>query len=107
MSEGVSLVYALFPDADVAHQIARAVTGEQLAACVNIMAPCTSLYEWQGEAQESTEVPALFKTSDARAGALVARIAELHPYEVPAILSWDTNDAHPPFAEWVGKQVQD
>jgi periplasmic divalent cation tolerance protein len=55
-------VYATFADRDEASRIARAVVDERLAACANILAPCTSIYRWQGATEEAQEVPALFKT---------------------------------------------
>lgn len=103
---GLSLVYTLFPDATSAQDIARTVIDERLAACVNVMAPCTSVYEWDGKREENAETPALFKTSSDKANALIARVAELHSYDVPAILSWRADDVHAPFAEWVMKQTQ-
>ncbi len=36
---------------------------ERLAACVNILAPCRSIYRWEGEVEQADEVPALFKTT--------------------------------------------
>ena len=103
---GIALVYCPFPDADTAHSVARTLVAQKLAAYANILSPCTSLYEWNGALEESSEVPVLFKTTDANAQALMARIAELHPYEVPAIVRWDAQDAIPPFAAWVARQVE-
>ncbi len=84
----VALLYATFPDRDDAERVARAVVDERLAACVNILAPCISIYRWQGAVERGEEVPALFKTSEARAAALAARIAELHRYDLPVIERW-------------------
>lgn len=103
---GVALVYCPFPDADIAHSAARTLVTERLAACANILSPCLSLYEWNGALEESSEVPVLFKTTQASAPALMTRIAELHPYEVPAIVRWDARDAFPPFLAWVAGQVK-
>ena len=46
------------------------------------------------------QVPTLFKT--ARPDALIARITELHSYDVPAVVAWPIEKAHPLYAEWVG-----
>ncbi|MDQ4420470.1 divalent-cation tolerance protein CutA [Sphingobium sp. DEHP117] len=102
---GLALVYAVFADADSAAVAGRAVVKERLAACANILSGCLSIYEWEGTVQENEEVPALFKTTPELAPALIARIAELHAYAIPAILSWPVETAHEPFAQWVKTQT--
>jgi periplasmic divalent cation tolerance protein len=95
----ITTVYAIFADADEAERIASTVVEERLAACVNILAPCRSIYRWQGKVERAEEVPALFKT--AQLDTLIARIAELHSYDVPAVMAWPIEAAHPAYAEWV------
>jgi periplasmic divalent cation tolerance protein len=102
---GLALVYAVFADADSAAVVGRAVVTDRLAACANILGGCRSIYEWEGAVQESAEVPALFKTTPELAPTLIARIAELHTYAIPAILSWPVETAHDPFAQWVKTQT--
>lgn len=92
-------VYAVFADAAEAERIAETVIKERLAACANILGDCRSIYRWQGAIERAEEVPALFKT--ARADALVARIAELHSYDMPAIMVWPVEAAWPGYAAWV------
>ena len=104
MSE-ITLVYVLFPDVEGARAASRALVTERLAACANILGPCLSIYEWDGATKEAAEIPTLFKTNAELAPALIARIAELHSYDVPAILSWPSGAVHGPFAEWVRTQV--
>lgn len=102
---GLALVYALFSETESAAAVGRAVVTERLAACANILGGCHSIYEWDGAVQENAEVPALFKTTPELAPALIARIAELHNYAIPAILSWPVETAHDPFAQWVKTQT--
>lgn len=97
----IATVYAVFADAAEAERIAETVVTERLAACSNILAPCRSIYRWQGAVERAEEVPALFKTS--RPEALIARIAGLHSYDVPAAVAWPIAEAHAPYAEWVRK----
>lgn len=84
----IALLHATFPDQTEAARVAEAVVSERLTACANLLAPCLSIYRWHGEVERSREVPALFKTTPDLAEALRARIAELHPYELPVIESW-------------------
>lgn len=96
-------VYAVFASADEAERIGRMMIEERLAACVNILAPCRSIYRWNGAIESAEEVPALFKTT--RADALIARIAALHSYDVPAAVTWPIADGHPPYLAWINSEV--
>lgn len=102
---GVALVYTLFGSADAAERVARQLVEERLAACANILGGATSIYEWNGLLETSAEVPVLFKTTPSRRDDLMARIAELHDYDVPAILALPVEAADAPFAKWVGGQL--
>lgn len=94
-------VYCVFADADEAARIGRMVVEERLAACINILSPCRSIYRWQGRVEEAEEVPAILKTGGDTAERLIARIAELHSYDVPAAVVWPVDRALPAYAEWV------
>lgn len=98
---GIVSVYAVFGSADEAHRIARLLIEERIAACANILAPCRSVYRWQGKVEEADEVPAIFKTAAGRSDALLARIAELHSYDIPAAVVWPVEAAFPAYSEWV------
>jgi periplasmic divalent cation tolerance protein len=98
-------VYCVFADADEAERIGRQVVDERLAACVNILGPCRSVYRWQGAIETADEVPAIFKTSDLQADALITRIAALHSYEVPAIAVWPIEKLLADYADWVEQNV--
>ena len=97
----IATVYAVFGSRDEAARIARTVVEERLAACANILAPCHSVYRWQGAVETAEEVPALFKTRQELGEALVARIAALHSYEVPAVVLWPIRWADRSYADWV------
>jgi len=97
----IASVYAVFASAEEAAQIGRAAVEERLAACVNILGPCHSVYRWQGKIEEADEVAAIFKTRADAAPALITRIAELHSYEVPAAVVWPIVDALGAYVSWV------
>lgn len=102
---GILTIYAVFSDAEEAARIAEAVVDERLAACANILGPCRSVYRWQGAVVRAEEVPALFKTGAAQAEALIARIAALHSYDVPAAVAWPIAAAHPAYEAWVREET--
>ncbi|HEV2747596.1 MAG TPA: divalent-cation tolerance protein CutA [Allosphingosinicella sp.] len=98
-------VYATFATAEEAARIARLLVEERLAACANILGPCESIYRWQGGIEEAAEVAALFKTAAERAQALLARLEELHSYDVPAAVVWPIGAAIPAYAQWVKEEA--
>jgi periplasmic divalent cation tolerance protein len=98
-------VYAVFADAEEAERIGRQVVEERLAACINILGPCRSIYRWQGEVETADEVAAVLKTSGSVADRLITRIAALHSYDVPAITVWPVDKLLGSYADWVEESV--
>ena len=98
-------LYATFADAEEAERIGRIVVDERLAACINILGPVRSIYRWRGAVETATEVAAILKTSSGRADALIARIAELHSYAVPCIVTSPIDKLLAAYADWVESSV--
>jgi len=101
----VVTVYAVFADPSEAQRIGMTIIEEKLAACINILGPCRSIYRWEGAIETATETPALFKTTLDQADALIARVTELHSYEVPAIVVWPIERLNDSYASWVEGSV--
>ena len=101
----VLTLYAVFANQAEADKIGRAMIEERLAACVNVLAPCRSFYRWKGAVEEATEVPALFKTTADQADVLIARITDLHSYELPAIAVWPIERLPAAYGDWVEARV--
>ena len=97
----VFLILSTCPDADTAQRLARILVEERLAACVSLLPGGVSTYRWQGRVEQATEVQLLAKTPADRRGALMARLAELHPYELPEILAVETAAGLPAYLDWV------
>jgi periplasmic divalent cation tolerance protein len=93
------------PDRDVALKIARALIERRLAACVNILAECTSVYRWQGRLETAAEVPLLIKTRAAIYADVEAAIRSLHPYEIPEIVAVPIERGLPAYLEWVNAET--
>lgn len=101
-AEGPALIWCPFPDAATAAATAKALLDERLVACANVLPAMISLFEWNGERGEATEAGALFKTDAALLERAIARLAEEHPYDEPAILAWRCDAATPGTAAWLG-----
>lgn len=89
------------PDREVALKIAHALLERRLAACVNVLAECTSVYRWRGELETAREVPLMIKTRAAIYNEVEAAIKSLHPYELPEIVAVPVERGSPEYLEWV------
>jgi len=106
MSEESLLVFSTFPDADTARRVAHLLVEEKLAACVNLIPQIESIYRWQGAIETASEVFALIKTTIGKYQLLEGRIRELHPYEVPEIISLRIDSGHLDYLRWIEQSVQ-
>ena len=95
------LVFTSLPDAASAETLASALIGRRLAACVNILAPCTSVYRWNAAIETAAEVPLLIKTTRARYAELQDVLAEAHPYELPEIVAVPVTQGLPGYLDWI------
>jgi periplasmic divalent cation tolerance protein len=84
-----------------AAEIARALVEEGLAACVSLVPGLRSVYAWKGEIEDSPETLLVVKAAAARIERLVARLLEVHPYEVPEVLCFAPEAALGPYLAWV------
>jgi periplasmic divalent cation tolerance protein len=101
----VVVVFSTFPSADKAAEVARTLVEERLAACANLVPAVRSIYRWEGKLCDDSEVLAVVKTTSERAEALMARLAELHPYEVPEMLALPVTAGSAPYLAWVAREV--
>lgn len=86
------VVFITTANAKEADAIADVLVEERLAACVNILSGCRSVYRWEGEMQHDDETLMVVKSSKNRFSDLQSRVAELHSYDVPEIIAVDLAD---------------
>jgi periplasmic divalent cation tolerance protein len=101
-----ALIRCPFADEASAAEAASRLLDEGLVACANILPPMRSLYVWRGERGDTREVGALFKTDAALLERATARLAEIHPYDTPAVLGWRADTAAAATQEWLHALVQ-
>jgi len=99
------LVLTTMPDETSARQLAESLVTQKLAACINILGPCQSIYSWQDKLEHTNEVPVLIKTNQAQYQALEAAIIKAHPYELPEIISINVDGGLPGYLQWVSAQL--
>lgn len=98
------MAYVTAPDVETARKIARAIVERQLAACANLW-PIESMCRWNESFEESREIVIVFKTRTTLLGQLIATVKELHPYEVPCIVSYPMGPALPAYLEWINAET--
>ena len=101
------LVLTNLPDRAIAEQLADMLVEKQFAACVNILAPCRSVYRWKGAVQRDEEHPMLIKTTRARYAALEQALRAAHPYELPEIVAVPIERGLPAYLDWVAAETGD
>lgn len=89
---------------DEAQEIARALLQDKLVACVNV-SEVKSYFEWEGSMQEEKEALLIMKTKTQKVEGIIARIKELHSYEVPEIIALPIIEGYEGYLDWVGKSV--
>lgn len=97
----VVLIFCNAPDAACAQRIAQHLVEQQLAACVNVLAPCLSTYRWAGKVECTTEVPLLIKSTRAAYPRVEEAVRALHPYEVPELMVTQISGGLPAYLDWV------
>ena len=100
------LVLTTLPDRASAQALAASLVDERLAACVNILSPCQSVYRWQGAVKTDDEVPLLIKTCEARYAALETAIVAQHPYQTPEIIALPVVDGLPAYLAWAAAETE-
>lgn len=96
MSVGApALIWTPIDTAENARNLAIAVVGSGLAACANIVGPIESHFVWQGAMQSSEEYGVLFKLDARTLDPAVAKIEDLHAYDVPVVIGWLAERAPP------------
>ncbi|AWN14356.1 divalent-cation tolerance protein CutA [Salinisphaera sp. LB1] len=99
------VVYVTTPDVETARAIAAALIEHHEAACVNIVSGVESVYRWQGRVEIDAEWLLVIKTRAGRLAAIDARLAELHPDDVPERIALPIVDGAPAYMSWLIEQT--
>jgi len=99
------MIYVTAPNQDEARAIAKAVVGERLAACANVLEGVSSIYWWDGALQEDRESVLIFKTRRELVAKLTARIKALHSYDCPCVVALKIDDGNTDYLNWIVSQT--
>jgi periplasmic divalent cation tolerance protein len=101
----VIIILTNLPDREAALRLGHDLVTRRLAACVNVLSACASVYRWKGEMETTAEVPVLIKTRIARYAEVEAAIRELHPYELPEIVAVPAVRGLDEYLQWVSDET--
>ena len=103
MPESVRVLLCTAPP-DRAEALAGELVERRLAACVNVIAGVVSRYRWQGKLERDEESLLVIKCDESRVEELIAALPELHPYDVPELLSLPVEKGNPAYVDWVRRE---
>jgi len=104
--DGFRLVLTTADSNELARRLAHALVETRLAACVNIVAPVTSVYRWKDVVSVDQEWLLLIKTRSERFEALRKKIHELHSYDVPEIVALKLENGDASYLKWLAASVE-
>lgn len=103
--DDVVIILTNLPDRESAAGLAQALVAKRLAACVNVLPECASVYRWKGAVENAREVPVLVKTRAARYAEVEAAIRSLHPYELPEIIAVPVVRGFDDYLRWIADET--
>lgn len=91
------------PSGEESLAIARDLVEGKLVACVNIIPGVRSVYTWKGKVEDSAEDLLVAKTRADLVDAVIARVKEIHSYEVPEVIALEIGAGLPEYLAWIGE----
>ena len=104
MSEAI-IVITSFPDKESASTFAQLLIEDRLAACVNILGACTSIYRWQDVSESAEEIPVFIKTQKKHYNRVEELINTMHPYELPEVIIVPVIGGLPAYLQWINEET--
>lgn len=89
------------PDETSARRLATCALESRLAACATLLPGATSLYVWQGQLEQASEVQLLLKSSSRHQQALMELLKREHPYDVPELLALPVQHGESEYLSWL------
>ena len=100
------IILCTINDIDKAKEISKSLLEKHLIACSNIVQNITSLYHWEGKICEDKEYLMILKSRSDLFEEVKSHIADLHPYEVPEIISLEIADGSKSYLDWLNTELK-
>jgi periplasmic divalent cation tolerance protein len=99
------IIMTNFPDRVSALALAKELVDQRLAACVNVLSECSSVYRWKNEIEHADEVPVLIKTLSQNYPQVESLVRRMHPYELPEIIAVPVVEGFPGYMQWIADET--
>lgn len=104
MMDDMAYILTNFSSDASARSVSRILMREQVITSVNIFQSHTTLYPYEGTLHDRAEVSVIFKASKANEKRLLQRLKDLHPYDVPSLVSF-TAQANADYVAWLRNPI--
>ncbi len=94
-------IHCSCPDIETAEKIAKSLVSQQLVACAQIIPQITSVYQWNQQIETATESLLLLKTTQIHYPKIETVILDLHPYELPEIITVPIQQGFSSYLTWI------
>ena len=88
-----------------AKKIAHGLVSNKLAACTNIISNVTSVYYWEDQVCEDTELILFIKTQKVLFEEVKNFILQNHPYTVPEIIMLPIENGYNDYLNWINQST--
>ena len=106
MTSPVIVIITTTSNKEDANKIAQTLLAKKLAGCVQVIGPISSHYYWKDELCQDEEWLCLIKSSQQHNQTLEKTIQEIHPYEVPEIISLPIQEGNQGYLSWLNQQLK-
>jgi periplasmic divalent cation tolerance protein len=88
-----------------ARTLVTALLARRLIACGTLLPAGRSVYRWEGQVKEESEVVVLLKTDQSCWDTLCDAVRERHPYDVPELLALPVHAGLDRYLAWLEAEV--
>ena len=96
-----SILITTVDSSSEAERLSKHLVENKLAACVNIIGPSTSVYNWKNNLENSKEYVLWIKTLTENILSVSNTIKSLHSYNVPEIISFPFKSHNNDYSQWI------
>ncbi|MFP3871607.1 MAG: divalent-cation tolerance protein CutA [Candidatus Aenigmatarchaeota archaeon] len=89
-----------------ADEIADELVKKDLAACVQVIGPIESTYEWKGQIERTKEWLCILKSKMIRYREIEKTLKELHPYDNPEIIAQPIVRGSSEYLGWIDENLE-
>ena len=104
--KSILVVFCTCPDEKTARALAAGLLEEKLAACVNVLPGIRSIYRWQDEVKDDSEVLMVVKTTQPNLERLTQWLEHHHPYDLPEVIALPVSGGSPGYLDWVAQETK-